>query len=585
MPRGICGRLAFPPLARENWKRGAEKNTVAGKPAAKANGKAPAGKGSKPAAKVTKPVGKVAAKAAPAGARGATAKHVAPKPASKIGAKPALKAGAKSTQSGAKLTAKASATKIAPKPAPAKAAVKTAPKTNAPQAAPKPAAKIAVKGSASNGAKSQGKAPVKPSPKPAAAGKAAAKAPVKAPAKPPAKAVAAPAKAAPAKSAPVAAKAVPAPAKSAAASKAAGAPGKVAVNAAKPVATAAKPASTATKAVPDKRRILAHKNKVLPREFLVKLAEAIRVAVLPMVLEAKGREIVGQALSGDTTFELDEVAERALLQHLKSQRAPVAYYSEDSGYSTFSNAQPKNLLVVDPVDGTRAAKSGFEACVISIATTRIIERPVMSDVDNALIMEIISGRTFYAERGGGVKISHSGVTKKPKLSDNTDLEAVAWSMTVPGRPAELIFPTAARFIDLTSLKGGFFACNSTAFSLTRLVTNQLDACVDFAGRYYRDIPEIVRDYFLNAGRGNVLGIAPYDMVAALLIAQEAGCKVTNAYGKSFDDVMLLDSTPNNHQTLIAAANPELYQKLFNYFDTRITQYENLLKRRAAASNA
>jgi myo-inositol-1(or 4)-monophosphatase len=154
-------------------------------------------------------------------------------------------------------------------------------------------------------------------------------------------------------------------------------------------------------------------------------------------------------------------------------------------------------------------------------------------------------------------------------------------MTVPGRPAELIFPTAARFIDLTSLKGGFFACNSTAYSLTRLLTNQLDACVDFAGRFYKDIPDLVTDNFLNAGRGQVLGVAPYDMVAALLIAQEAGCRVTDAYGRGFDDVMLLDSSAPNHQTIIAAASRELHEKLLSFFDTRVTQFENLLKRRAA----
>jgi myo-inositol-1(or 4)-monophosphatase len=391
--------------------------------------------------------------------------------------------------------------------------------------------------------------------------------------------------AAPAKAAPVvASKPVVAAKPAAVAPKPAVAPvsAKVAAAPAKPVApSAAAAAAAAAKAIPDKRRILAQKNKMLPREFLLKLAEAIRAVVLPMVLEVKGREIVGSALSGDATFEIDKVAERALLQHLKSARAPVAYYSEDSGYSTFSNVQPKNLLVVDPIDGTRAAKSGFEACVISIATTRIIERPVMSDVDNGLVMEIVSGRYFYAERGSGARIYQGGASRKPKLSENLDLETVAWSMTVPGRPAELIFPTAARFIDLTSLKGGFFACNSTAYSLTRLLTNQLDACVDFAGRFYKDIPDLVTDNFLNAGRGHVLGVAPYDMVAALLIAQEAGCRVTDAYGRGFDDVMLLDSSAPNHQTIIAAASRELHEKLLSFFDTRVTQFENLLKRRAA----
>jgi myo-inositol-1(or 4)-monophosphatase len=157
---------------------------------------------------------------------------------------------------------------------------------------------------------------------------------------------------------------------------------------------------------------------------------------------------------------------------------------------------------------------------------------------------------------------------------------MAWTMTVPARPAELIFPTAARLIDLTSLKGGFFACNSTSYSLTRLLTNQLDACVDFANRYLRDIPEAVQDQFVNAGRGIILGIAPYDIAASVLIAKEAGAIVSDAYGNSFDDVLLLDSSVGNHRSLIAASNRELYDKLMSFFDTRINQYEQLLKRRA-----
>lgn len=323
------------------------------------------------------------------------------------------------------------------------------------------------------------------------------------------------------------------------------------------------------------------KVKPLTRRFLFDLCEAIKEAVEPVARAVKGREVVSTATSGDATFEIDRLAEKALLTFLRRAKAPVAYYSEDSGYSTFSNAQPKNLLIVDPIDGTRAAKSGFEGCTISVASTRVIERPLMSDVDNACVMEIIGSRTFYAERGAGARIYDQGHVRKPKLSTNTDLESLCWSMTVPARPAELIFPTAARLIDLSSLKGGFFSCNSTSFSLTRLTTNQLDACVDFAIRFMRDIPEAVRDYFINAGRGTVLSICPYDMVAAVLIAQEAGCTLSDAYGRGFDDVLLLDSSEHNHQSLIAAASKELHEKLLLFFERRISQFEQLLLRRHA----
>jgi myo-inositol-1(or 4)-monophosphatase len=104
--------------------------------------------------------------------------------------------------------------------------------------------------------------------------------------------------------------------------------------------------------------------------------------------------------------------------------------------------------------------------------------------------------------------------------------------------------------------------------------------VDFANRYYRDIPDIVEDQFINAGRGIVLGIAPYDLAASLLIAEEAGCVVTDAYGQSFDEVLLLDSSVGNQRSMIAASNSELHGKLMDFFDTRMNQFEQLLKRRA-----
>ena len=338
------------------------------------------------------------------------------------------------------------------------------------------------------------------------------------------------------------------------------------------VTTAAKPGQQVADAI--------KKPKMLQREFMLELAHSIRAAVAPLTRESRGGEVVGTATSGDATFELDRVAEKALLTFLKNARVPVAYYSEDSGYTTFTNAQPQHLLIVDPIDGTRAAKSGFENCVVSIASTRVIERPVMADVDSACVVEILGNRVFYAERGKGVRITQDGHVRRFRPGENPGLEALTWSMTVPGRPADLIFPTAAKLLDLTSLKGGFFACNSTSYSLTRLLTNQLDACVDIANRFYRDIPDLVRDHFINAGRGTVLGIEPYDLAAALLIVQEGGCIVTDAYGKSFDDLLLLDTSTENMRSMIAASNKAVHAKLISFFDLRVRQWEELLRRRA-----
>jgi len=320
--------------------------------------------------------------------------------------------------------------------------------------------------------------------------------------------------------------------------------------------------------------------KALTRNFLQDIAQTIKDAVAPAIADLKGQEIVGLAPSGDTTFEIDLIAEKALLNFLKNAKAPVAYYSEEAGYTTFTNTQPTNLLVIDPIDGTRAAKSGFEGCCVSICSTRIIERPTIGDIDNALVMELVGNRMFYAEKGNSVRYYVNGHSRKIRVRENDNLEELTWSMTVPARPAELIFPAAATLIDITSLKGGFFACNSSSFSITRLVSGQMDCAIDVANRFYRDIPMVVEDYFINAGRGNVLGSCPYDFAAALIIAEEAGCVVTDAYGKSLHDVLLLDSSQNNFHSIIAASTPTMHRQIFEYFDTRIIQLENLLKKKS-----
>ncbi|HPU98951.1 MAG TPA: inositol monophosphatase family protein, partial [Candidatus Hydrogenedentes bacterium] len=244
----------------------------------------------------------------------------------------------------------------------------------------------------------------------------------------------------------------------------------------------------------------ARKVAPLPQKFLLELAEEIRGVVEPLARNMRGSsEADGIAQSGDVTFPLDRVAEKTLLAFLRRSGLPLAYYSEDAGYSTFSTEKPQYLLIVDPIDGSRAARSGFEGCVVSIATTRVIERPTMADVDNACVAEIMGNRVFYAERGKGVKILVDGHTRRPKLSENQNLDQMRWTMTVPGRPPSLIFTTVYKLLEQSSLRGGFFACNSTAFSLTRLLTNQLDACVDIANRFFRDMPDKARPYFERAG--------------------------------------------------------------------------------------
>src|SRR5436309_11153749 len=105
----------------------------------------------------------------------------------------------------------------------------------------------------------------------------------------------------------------------------------------------------------------------LGAELVRELALELRAAALPMHGAHAGRELAdgSRAASGDVTFAIDERAERALETFLAERAPAVAYYSEDRGLVAPEGAE--EVLVVDPVDGTRPALAGLESWCVSIA--------------------------------------------------------------------------------------------------------------------------------------------------------------------------------------------------------------------------
>ena len=292
-------------------------------------------------------------------------------------------------------------------------------------------------------------------------------------------------------------------------------------------------------------------------EIAVELAAHIREIVRPRIGTVDSRIVSGTAASGDATFRIDEAAEDAVVDFIRKHNLNVAYYTEDAGLREFGS--PEATLVIDPIDGSRGAISGFECCVVSVAVADYKPEPTMRDVLAGCIYEIKEDRAFVATRGRGVRITHNGESVPASVSKTTEIEKASWSAEIAGRPSATIVRVLGEAIDASSVRGGVFVLNSTAFSLTRLVTGQLSAVVDVGARVLRDIPG-ARPGFVRAGCGKVLGLFPYDFAAAALIAQEAGCIVTDAYGKPLDNVRLLDSAEGHVQSILATATPELHAK-------------------------
>ncbi len=303
-------------------------------------------------------------------------------------------------------------------------------------------------------------------------------------------------------------------------------------------------------------------------ETLIQLAYAIRKTVKPHIGLQTSRLVKGKSISGDEAFEIDKIAEQAIEDFIRQHALQIAYYSEDRGLVKFG--KPEYVLIIDPIDGTRPAMAGFESCVVSIALAPYSDEIRLSDLIFGCILEIKNDRLFTATRNGVVSVRKGNRELPLMLSKNDELDKMAWTFELAGRPVELVTDILAPLINKSSLRGGVFVFSSTAYSLTRLLTGQLNAVVDVGNRILRDFPN-TRSHFLQAGMGTVMGLFPYDIAAAVLIAETAGCTVTDAYGNKLDNTLLLNTSESNIRSCVAASNPQLHERILSAIESRMEE--------------
>jgi myo-inositol-1(or 4)-monophosphatase len=282
--------------------------------------------------------------------------------------------------------------------------------------------------------------------------------------------------------------------------------------------------------------------------------------VLPELGRMEGREHSGDGAGGDVTFAIDERAESRMEEFLAERAPDVAFYSEDRGMVE-PGGEPRWVLVVDPIDGTRPAMAGLESACVSVAAAPLENDPTMADVEVGCVAEIKSGARFLAVRGGGVEPA-------PRLSPQTSIERMLWTYGFRGRP---VVPTAIvieELVDRSSVSGGTFDLGSATYDMTRLITGQLDDYVEPGPRMIDEV-DWVRAEFERVGRGAILNNSPYDLAAAALILAEAGAVVTDAYGGSLADRRLLGSGHDFQMSCVCAANRDLHGAIINSLDAGI----------------
>ena len=128
------------------------------------------------------------------------------------------------------------------------------------------------------------------------------------------------------------------------------------------------------------------------------IAAEIRAAIQPLSGSIRGRQVIGVGAGGDHTVYVDSLAEEIAIRHLEeAYRSGLRFrlVSEELGERDFGG---RELILVDPVDGSLNAKNGIPYyCVILAAA----EADRLDDVTLGFVSNLVNGDEFYAIKGAG----------------------------------------------------------------------------------------------------------------------------------------------------------------------------------------
>jgi myo-inositol-1(or 4)-monophosphatase len=247
----------------------------------------------------------------------------------------------------------------------------------------------------------------------------------------------------------------------------------------------------------------------------------VRRAVVPLAGTEAGRRAHQIGAGGDTTVEVDRVAEDVVFSELAAlaeggERFSVL--SEEAGQRSFGAELP--LVLVDPVDGSLNAKQGVPLYGLMLA---VLDGPTVGDALAGLVMNLATGQTWTALRGQGAWRDAERLQvlerSNPGRIELLGLESTPRALRV----AQPLVERAAKIRILGSM----------ALSMSLVASGGLDV---FAA------PRPVR---------------VFDMAASLLLLREAGGVATTFEGLPLDDLHCDLST---RTTLLCAPSRQLHEE-------------------------
>jgi myo-inositol-1(or 4)-monophosphatase len=224
----------------------------------------------------------------------------------------------------------------------------------------------------------------------------------------------------------------------------------------------------------------------------------------------------------DFVSEVDHAAEDAIIRTLKEAYPSHAFLAEESGASS-AGAEPENLWIIDPLDGTTNFLHGFPQYCVSIALKH------KGVLQQAVIFDTNRNELFTATRGSGAFLND----RRIRVSSTDKLEDALIGTGFPYREFSGFDEYLRMFGNVTRNCAGVRRPGSAALDLAWVACGRTDGFWE-------------------------IGLSPWDMAAGALLVREAGGLIGDVEGKDG----FLESGR------VVAANPKVFEPLLQTLRAR-----------------
>jgi myo-inositol-1(or 4)-monophosphatase len=257
-------------------------------------------------------------------------------------------------------------------------------------------------------------------------------------------------------------------------------------------------------------------------EILLECSKNVRKNTLPLLKKPQNQTNYGTGAGGDTTYQIDHIAENTIINTIKHHNIAFTLISEEAGIKKIGK-NPKHYVTIDPIDGTTNALRRIPFVATSIA---ISEKPQLQNVTTALVADLHHNVTYTAKRGEGAHKNNKKITPSQK----TTLENLVLGIEATPKTPQQINALIALLQNTRHPRHH----GADALEICYVADGTTDGFVD------------IRDK-----------LRVTDMAAARLILTEAGGTIT----APDDEKLNIPLAPTQRLSFIATGNKTLHEKI------------------------